>query len=89
MTFLLPRIRFSDYGSRLAESEAGLAEQSLTLAYAKLDAISLRDPGRQRFAVPQINRHARIRRPTTQNAIYLPYLCRVQTRRTARTFALG
>jgi hypothetical protein len=50
MPFLLRRIRLGDYGSRLAQSEAGLTEQSLTLAYAKLDTIFLRDPGRQRFA---------------------------------------
>jgi len=89
MSFLLRRVRLGDYWSGLAESEAGLAEQSLTLAYAKLDVIFLRDPGGQRLAIPQVNRHARICRPTAQNAIHFPQLGRAQPRRTPRTLAFG
>jgi predicted nicotinamide N-methyase len=78
-----------EHWSGLAQPEPELTKQSLALTHAQANAVLVFDPGRQRLAVPQINRQTDIARSAAQNAVDFPQLCRVQPRRTSRALALG
>ena len=60
MLLLLGWIGSGQHRPGFAQPELQLAEQTLALAYAQLDAIGLLNPRRQGFAIPKVDPHPRV-----------------------------
>src|SRR5258708_3765562 len=76
---LLPlRIGLGNLGTRLAQAKAQLPEQALALPYPQVNLVSLRNPGHQSLAVPQISAQSQIAGNTAKGTIDLSELLLIQ-----------
>ena len=89
MNLLPRRVRTRQQGPGLPESEVELPKQALALPHAELDSIGLLDPGRQRFAVPQVDPHSGVAWLGPQHPIDFLDLPFVESARTAGPHALS
>ena len=80
------RVGLSNHGARLAQSEAKLPKQILTLAYSKVNPKALFDPGAECLAVPEIAAQAKILRSPAQSSIHCLQLFFTQAPGASRPF---